>query len=501
MNDTTKTAGVTSPPAGHNLEEDASLAWREMTAEWEYLPPQTTGNGKKTRIVIAGGGFAGLYAAKYLNKRLARRSDVDVTLISRENFILFTPMLHEVAAGDLSPIDIVSPLRRILRHVNVVQAEVDKIDITGRKIRCRAGVRDMELEFEFDHLLLAIGSETNFFGMQGVQDWAVTMKSLSDTALLRERMVALLEEASVQKDEATRKELLTFVTAGGGFAGVETIGAVNDFVRETVKFYPTLREESLRVVVVHPGKFLLPELGEDLGRYTEKKLSQRNVEIIKGPRVAGYDGSVVKLSDGTSIPATTLIWTAGVRPSAVIESLGCKKERGRLLVNKYLAIPEISGLWAAGDCAAVPSGKAGEFWPPTAQHGLREAVRAAKNIEAAIMGRPLKPFVYTTLGQLATIGRRTGVAKVFGFKFSGFIAWWMWRGIYLAKLPGLGKKLRVMMDWTLDLFFGREIEQMITLRDIQALSDRLARIRAQSKPSSEATSQEQTGLPIKVGSS
>jgi len=490
MNTTTEPYGVTSAPGGHNLEEDASLAWREMTAEWEYWPPQTPSDGKKTRIVIAGGGFAGLYAAKYLDKRLARRPDVEVTLIARENFILFTPMLHEVAAGDLSPIDIVSPLRRILRHVKVVQAEVDKIDITSRKIHCRGGFRHTELEFEFDHLLLAIGSETNFFDMQGVRNWAVTMKTLADTALLRERMVALLEEASLQKEEATRRELLTFVIAGGGFAGVETTGAVNDFVRETVKFYPSLREEMVRVVVVHPGKFLLPELGEDLGRYTEKKLSRRKVEIIKGARVAGYDGAVVKLSDGKAIPATTLIWTAGVKPSAVIESLSCKKERGRLLVNKYLAIPEITGLWAAGDCAAVPSGKPGEFWPPTAQHGLREAVRAAKNIEAAILRRPLKPFIFTTLGQLATIGRRTGVAKVFGFKFSGFIAWWMWRGIYLAKLPGLGKKLRVMTDWTLDLFFGREIEQMITLRDIDALSDRLALIRAQSKHGPE----EQPGL-------
>ena len=436
----------------------------------------------KTKIVIAGGGFAGLYAAKYLDKRLARRPDIEVTLVSRENFILFTPMLHEVAAGDLSPGDIVNPLRRILRHVNVVQADIQAIDLTTKKIRCLAGVRNVELEFEFDHLLLTIGSETNFFDLQGVRDWAVTMKSLSDAALLRNQMVALLEEASLEKDEATRRELLTFVTAGGGFAGVETTGAINDFVRETVKFYPSLREEMIRVVVVHPGKFLLPELGEELGRYTEQKLSERNVEIIKGVRVAGYDGSVVKLTDGTSIPATTLIWTAGVKPSVAIESLGCKKERGRLLVNEYLSVPQVSGLWAAGDCTAVPDGyETGNFFPPTAQHGLREAVAAAKNIEATIVGRPLKPFVFTTLGQLATIGRRTGVAMVFGIKFSGFIAWWMWRTIYLAKLPRLAKKLRVMTDWTLDLFSGRDIEQMITLRDVQALSDRLARVRAQTK--------------------
>ena len=441
---------------------------------------------KKTKIVIAGGGFAGLYAAKYLNRRLARRPDIEVTLISRENFILFTPMLHEVAAGDLSPSGIVNPLRRILRHVNVVEAEVNSIDLTAKKIRCMAGVRNIELEFEFDHLLLTIGSETNFFDLQGVRDWAVTMKSLSDAALLRNRMVALLEEASLEKDEATRRELLTFVTAGGGFAGVETTGAVNDFVRETVKFYPSLREETIRVVVVHPGKFLLPELGEELGRYTEKKLAQRKVEIIKGTRVAEYDGSVVKLTDGPSIPATTLIWTAGVKPGAAIESLDCKKERGRLLVNEYLAVPGISGLWAAGDCAAVPDGyETGNFFPPTAQHGMREAIRAAKNIEAAIDGRPLKPFAFTTLGQLATIGRRTGVAMLFRFKFSGLIAWGMWRGIYLMKLPRLAKKLRVMMDWTLDLLFGREIEQMITLRDVQALSDQIARIRARATRESE----------------
>jgi NADH:ubiquinone reductase (H+-translocating) len=441
---------------------------------------------KKTKIVIAGGGFAGLYAARYLDKKLARRSDIEVTLISRENFILFTPMLHEIAAGDLSPSDIVNPLRRILRHVNVVEAEVDTIDLAAKKIHCLAGVRDLDLEFEFDHLLLTIGSETNFFDNAGIRDWAITMKSLADATLLRNRMVALLEEASLQSDEATRKELLTFVIAGGGFAGVETTGAVNDFVRETGKFYPSLREEAIRVVVVHPGKFLLPELGEELGRYVEQKLSERDVEIIKGARVAGYDGSVVKLTDGTSINATTLIWTAGVKPSAVIESLGFKKERGRLLVNEYLAVPEVIGLWAAGDCAAVPTGKPGKFYPPTAQHGLREAVTAAKNIEAAIMGRPLKPFVFTTLGQLATIGRRTGVAMMFGFKFSGFIAWWMWRSIYLAKLPRLAKKLRVMTDWTLDLLFGREIEQLITVRDVQALIDRLARMRARTNGGSEA---------------
>ena len=440
------------------------------------------GNGMKTtRIVIAGGGFAGLYAAMHFDKRLARRADVEVTLISRENFILFTPMLHEVAAGDLYPGDIVNPLRRILRHVKFIDADVQAIDLNARRIRCIASVADRELEFEFDHLLLTLGSETNFFNMDGVRDWSVTMKSLSDAALLRNRMVALLEEASLETDEAARRQLLTFVTAGGGFSGTETTGAVNDFVRETMRYYPQLREELIRVVVVHPGNFILPELGEELGRYAEHKLRERKVEVIKGPRVANYDGVVVTLSDGTSIPAATLIWTAGVKPSPVIAQLPCEKERGRLLVSEYLAVTGVPGLWAAGDCAAVPILDTENFHPPTAQHGLREGVTVAKNIEAMILDRSLKSFRFKMLGQLASIGHHTGVAMVFGIKFSGFIAWWFWRSVYLMKLPGLAKKLRVMASWTLDLFFGQEIEQMITVRDIEALSGQLARIRARTK--------------------
>jgi NADH dehydrogenase len=436
---------------------------------------------KTTRIVIAGGGFAGLYAAMHFDKRLARRPDVEVTLISRENFILFTPMLHEVAAGDLFPGDIINPLRRILRHVKVVEADVCTVDLTGRIVGCRGGMAEHELNFEFDHLLLALGSETNFFNMDGVRDWSVTMKSLTDAALLRNRMVALLEEASLQSDEAVRRQTLTFVTAGGGFSGTETTGAVNDFVRETVRYYPQLREELIRVVVVHPGNFLLPELGEELGHYAEHKLRQRKVEVIKGPRVANYDGVVVTLSDGTSIPAATLIWTAGVKPSPVIAQLPCEKERGRLLVSEYLAVTGVPGLWAAGDCAAVPILNTENFHPPTAQHGLREGVTVAKNIEATILDGSLKPFRYKMMGQLASIGRRSGVAMVFGIKFSGFIAWWFWRSVYLMKLPRLAKKLRVMVSWTLDLFFGREIEQTISVRDVEALSAQLARVRARIK--------------------
>jgi len=444
----------------------------------------------KTKIVIAGGGFAGLYAAKYFDKHLARRPDIEVTLIARENFILFTPMLHEVAAGDLAPGDIVNPLRRILRHVNVIEADVQGVDLDLRKVRVVHGFEHAELEFDFDHLLLALGSETNFFDNAGIRDWAVTMKNLTDAALLRNRMVAFLEEATLEKDAAARRQWLTFVVAGGGFAGAETAGALNDFVRETAKFYPHLGDEEIRIVVIHPGDYLLPELGEELGRYAERKLRERKVEVIKGARVASYDGWVVTLNDGISIPAATLIWTAGVKPSPVVAALPCPKEKGRICTNEYLQVPGFTRLWAAGDCAAVLDLASKGFYPPTAQHGMREAIVAAKNVERTILGQSLQPFRYRTMGMLASIGHHTGVASMFGFKFSGFVAWWMWRSVYLMKLPRIVKKLRVMMAWTLDLLFGRDIEQMITLRDVEELSERWARIRVERKPVTPLSSQE-----------
>jgi NADH dehydrogenase len=431
----------------------------------------------KTKIVIAGGGFAGLYAAKQLDGTPAQRTDVEVTLISRENFILFTPMLHEVAAGDLSPSDIVNPLRRILRRVKVVQAEIHAIEPTKKIVRCLGGLRDVELDFEFDHLLLALGAETNFFDIPGVRDWAVTMKNLADAALLRNRMVALLEEASLRSEEDAQRELLTFVTAGGGFSGAETTGAINDFLRETARFYPAIKEEMIRIVLVNGGEHLLPELGKELGCYAEHKLRNRGVDVIDGALVTSYDGSVVELSTGTSIPAATLIWTAGVKPSPVIECLPCQKQRGRLLVDECLRVTGVAGLWAVGDCAAVPDGT-GSFYPPTAQHGMREAIAAAKNIARAVVGEPLKPFHYKTIGMLASIGHHSGVAMLCGVKFSGFIAWWMWRSVYVLKLPRLAKKIRVIMDWTLDLLFGRDIEQAITLRDIEATAEQIGRVRA-----------------------
>jgi NADH dehydrogenase len=254
------------------------------------------------------------------------------------------------------------------------------------------------------------------------------------------------------------------VVAGGGFAGVETIASINDFVRHAIRFYPNLREEMLRVVLVHPGEVILPELGEKLGAYAQRKLAERQVEIRVSTRVQGITERGVELSDGSAIRTHTLIWTAGTSPNPLLETLPCTKERGRLLANEYLEVPEWPGVWALGDCALVPEGKSGKFCPPTAQHALREGKVLASNLTAAVRGGTKKPFVFTTLGQLAAIGRRTGVANVMGINFSGFFAWWLWRTIYLSKLPRFEKKLRVALDWTLDLIFSKDLVQYVTVR-------------------------------------
>ena len=421
------------------------------------------------RVLILGGGFAGTYAARRLDKTLARLADVEVVLVSRENYLLFTPMLHEVAAGDLYPGDIVHPLRKMLRRVRFIEADVLHVDLHKRQVHLGAGALRRKLELTYDYLLLALGSETNFFGMNDVETHAATMKTLGDAALLRNRMVALLEEAAAETDKTIRRRLMTFVVAGGGFAGVETIGAMNDFLRETVTYYPELDRSMLQLVLVHPGKVVLPELGERLGRYAQEKLERRGVEVRIETRVTGYQNRTVKLAPGESIEADTMVWTAGSRPAAAIDALPVEKVKGRVKVTECLEVTGREGTaWAIGDCAAVPDGNGG-VQPPTAQHSLRQALAAAKNIEAAVGGTAKRPFRFSTLGQLASIGRHTGVAQILGMRFSGFFAWWLWRTVYLIKLPGIVKKLRVMISWSLDLLFAREIEQFVTVRDVERI--------------------------------
>jgi NADH dehydrogenase len=290
------------------------------------------------------------------------------------------------------------------------------------------------------------------------------MKSLSDAIVLRNHLIANLEEADFECGGTLRASLLNFVVAGGGFAGVETIAAMNDFLREAVRFFPHLRADMLRIILVSAGMVILPELGTKLGTYAQRKLGEQKVEIHANCKVTAVTDYDVMLSDGTTVPTNTLVWTAGISPHALLATLPCQKVKGRVLVNEYLEVPGWPGLWALGDCALVPDRKTGAFHPPTAQHALREGRIAAQNILATVRRGWKKPFVYSTLGLLAPIGKRTGVANILGVNFSGFIAWWLWRTIYLLKLPRFEKKLLVALDWTLDVLFSKDLVHFRTTR-------------------------------------
>jgi len=421
-------------------------------------------DGRK-QIVILGGGFGGVYTAMHLEKILARESHIEVTLVNRENFFLFTPLLHEVAASDLDLTHIVNPIRKLLRRVKFFHGDVQEIDLRARRVAVTHGSDEPHPhQLEYDHLVIALGSVTNFYNLPGLQERALTMKSLGDAIYFRNRLIENLEEADFECCPQDRERLLTFVVAGAGFAGVETIAAVNDFLREAVAFYPQLREDFLRLVLVEFGPGMLPELGEGLGSYAQKKLAERKVEIRLNTKVTGFSARGVELGDGTVITTNTLVWTAGTSPNPLLETLPCTKERGRVLANEYLEVPEWPGVWALGDCALIFDRKTGKPYPPTAQHALREAKVIAHNIAAAIRGGQKKPFVFSTIAQLAAIGRRTGVANIMGVNFSGFFAWLLWRAIYLSKLPRFEKKLRVALDWTLDLLFSKDLVQFMTVR-------------------------------------
>jgi NADH dehydrogenase len=431
----------------------------------------------KKRILILGGGFGGVYAALRLEKLLAAklaRREAEITLVSRDNFFLFTPMLHEVAASDLEITNIVNPLRKLLRRTQVVVGQVTRIDLPKQSVSIERGHKNQSNDLPFEHLVLALGSNTNYFNLPGLEEFSLAMKTLPDAVRLRAQIIQHLEDANSECILNDRRSLLTFVVAGGGFAGVETVASINDFVRAALKFYPNLKEEMLRVLLVHPGAVILPELGPELGRYAQTVLARQGVEILLNTRVTGMAEKEVSLGGMEPLPASTLVWTAGTIPNLLLADLPCAKERNRIVVNQFLRVPDWPCVWAVGDCAHVPDARnQGKSHPPTAQHAIREGMLVAHNIAAALSNRPLKVFSFKTIGLLASIGRRTGVARILGFNLSGFFAWWLWRTIYLSKLPGLDKKVRVAFEWTLDLVFHKDVctvndEQRRSLRNFNS---------------------------------
>ena len=383
-------------------------------------------------------------------------------------------MLAEVAGSSLEPSHISTPLRTTLHRTEFVRGRVTSVDLENKRVRLEAGIDDNQScrsELAYDHLVLALGAVSNYLGLTNVEKLAFDFKSLIDAIRIRNHVIEMFERADRESDPAVRVALLTFVIAGGGFAGVELAGALNDFARGILADYPNLRREDVRVVLVHARDRILPELSESLARYAQKHMEARGVEFRLNTRLTDARPGVVALSNA-EIAAETLVWTAGTAPNPLSKSLPVEKDkRGAVIVDATFSVPGHPGVWALGDCAAVVDARSGKPYPPTAQFALREAATLAKNIRASLQGRPARGFHFDSLGALCVVGHQTACAELTvpfarskSMRFSGLLAWLMWRGIYLGKLPGLERKIRVLVDWTVELFFPRDIVQTIDLR-------------------------------------
>jgi NADH:ubiquinone reductase (H+-translocating) len=451
-------------------------------AFWRWGPepvPPPPPAGEKKHIVILGGGFGGMTTADNLERFFGADRSIDFTLVSETNALLFTPMLAEVAGSSLEPTHISSPLRTSLRRTQVVRGKATQIDLERRRVTVALGGHaendgeDPPQELPYDHLILALGAVSNYFGNQNIERLAFDFKSLLDAIRIRNHVIDCFEYADRETEAAKRQELLTFVVAGGGFAGVELAGALNDFARGMLADYPNLRAEELRIILVHARDRILPELSEPLARYAQARMTERGATFKLNTRLIDARPGVVILSPAEEIRAQTLVWTAGTAPNPLLKSLPVEQDnRGAVVVDSALRVMGQHALWAVGDCAAAIDAKNGKPCPPTAQFALRQAKTLARNIHASLYGKPPTPFHFDSLGALCVVGHQTACAELTvpfarhkSVRFSGLLAWLMWRAIYLAKLPGLERKVRVLVDWMIELFFPRDIVQTIDISD------------------------------------
>ena len=417
------------------------------------------------RILILGGGFGGVYAAIHLERLLAReldRGEVELGLVSRDNYMVFQPMLPEVISGSIGLTDTIASIRRLCPRTNLYTRAIEGIDLARRRVVTAAGLGSRPVELTYDHLVIALGNVTSFSGQPGLSEHALPFKYLGDALVLRNHALHALEEADIEKDPAARRSLLTFVVAGGGFSGVEAVAELNDFVRAAAKSYRNVRPEEIRVVLLHGGPLILPELPASLAAFAQRLLMRRGVELRLDTRLAGATGEAALLASGERIPTRTLVSTVPSGSNPLVAMLPVPMERGRIRTDSHLGVEGHPGTWAVGDCAWIVDARTGQPSPPTAQHAIREARCAAENIAATLRGTARRAFAFNALGKMGALGHRSAVAEVFGIRLSGFLAWWLWRTVYLLKLPGLDRKIRVAVDWTLDLLLPPDIVQLRT---------------------------------------
>ena len=411
-------------------------------------------------ILILGGGFAGSYCARALASKLGAEAVKNVAILADQNVMLFHPMLAEVSGSSIPPTDVVNPLRIFCRGNAVIYGHVRDIDLQQKVVAFSPGSHVSDTQIGFEQLVLTLGSVVDVSRVPGMAEHGYIMKNVGDAIHLRSDILLLMEQASTQDDPAVRKRLLTFVVVGGGYSGVETMGQIVDLVHGVRRFYPRIQAGDFRFVLVHSGPTLLPQIGEDLGRYCERKLKQRGVEILLNTRVTAVTAQRAVISKDSSIETSTVVTTVGNTTNPIIKKLidryKIPNDHGRIQTDATMLVQGQTFVWACGDCAAVPQAN-GESSPATAQFAMRQGTRLGLNLLAVRAGQKPTPFRYTTLGEMASLGHMNAVGKVFGIKVSGFLAWIMWRATYLYKLPGLERKMKVFIQWNLDALFPRDI--------------------------------------------
>ena len=418
----------------------------------------------KRRVLILGGGFGGIATARQLRHHFKKDAGVEITLVNRDNYFVFTPLLASAASGSIETLHILNPIRRMIPGIAFRAEEVMGIDLQRRTVTTTSPITGREARLAFEHLVLGMGNTIDLATMPGAAQHGKTMKSLGDALHLRNHVISMLEAADLETDPNIRQELLTFVVAGAGYSGVETVGELNDLVHEISKNYPSLTRESVKVILLHSRDRILPEMGKGLADFALSKLRQRGVDVRLLTRITAATPREVVLSTGERVPTRTLVVTVGSAINPVLAPLALPHEKDRILTDPFMRVPDMPGIWALGDNAAVPNATAnGEFSPPTAQYALRQGKLLADNLAAILRGQSeqMQPFAFPGLGQLCQVGHRAGVAELFGgIRLSGFLAWLMWRNVYLMKLPGWERKVRVGLDWFLDLIFPRELSYL-----------------------------------------
>lgn len=414
---------------------------------------------KKTRVVIVGGGFGGVYTCLALEKLAQQSESLDVTLISRDNYLLITPLLFEAGSGILEPRHTVCPIRPLLKKTRFIVADVTAVDIQAHTVQAVHRPDGHCYNVEYDQLVLAVGGITNRAIIPGSQH-AMSFKTLSDAISLRNKVIDVLEQANVETDPERRKYLLSMVIIGAGLVGVELVGELTEFLRNICRTYRNIRCEDIRILLCEAGPTFLRELQGDLADFARQTLENRHVDIRTATPVANISPGSVTLSDGTRIAAAIIVLCAGVSPNALLADFPLPKNHGRIVVDSALRCPERPEVWAIGDCAWIPGGD-GKPYPQLAQHALREARVLARNIRHSIRGEPLEPFVYQTLGGLAALGHYAGVGRVMKIQVRGFLAWWIWRSSYLMQMPRWSRRLRVVIDWTVSLLFHNDVVKLV----------------------------------------